>query len=176
LLSELICAVHAVQALDIVEECLNELRTQSAFPLPETKCYLTPHEHPVEGFPVLILKVCQLEHLMSLALSVSQKTLDKTTQGCKMRLETQALRNSAEPSAKQLAQTTMPRTEPETKSGLQKRAKGTEKNVSLNEGLRYLGCWLGIVAPYVGLRVTACNWAKLLETSDKPKAGSGRRA
>mmetsp|Transcript_2254 Transcript_2254/g.2811 ORF Transcript_2254/g.2811 Transcript_2254/m.2811 type:complete len:318 (-) Transcript_2254:20-973(-) len=52
-------------------------RKESTLPVPEAKCYLIQQDHPVEGCPVLAMKVCQLNKLLSIAFSAAEETSGK---------------------------------------------------------------------------------------------------
>jgi len=44
-------------------------------------------------------------------------------------------------------------------------AKSNVEETDEDPGVRYLLCWLGIVGPYVGLRINACHLSKLLNSN-----------
>eukprot|EP00470_Lotharella_oceanica_P002892 CAMPEP_0170167820 /NCGR_PEP_ID=MMETSP0040_2-20121228/1111_1 /TAXON_ID=641309 /ORGANISM="Lotharella oceanica, Strain CCMP622" /LENGTH=141 /DNA_ID=CAMNT_0010405951 /DNA_START=282 /DNA_END=707 /DNA_ORIENTATION=- len=55
--------------LKLAEAFLQDWKKKTQNSLPDIQSYLISQEHPVDGIPVFVLKVCQMEGLMSLALS-----------------------------------------------------------------------------------------------------------
>mmetsp|Transcript_6236 Transcript_6236/g.15045 ORF Transcript_6236/g.15045 Transcript_6236/m.15045 type:complete len:118 (+) Transcript_6236:665-1018(+) len=103
--------------------------------VPEAKCYLIMEEHPIEGYPVFATKVCQLEQLLYLALQTFPKN-PKTTSN----------RSDGQTS---------------TDNGSDKSVDEKKTNSHCDQhALRYLLCWMGLVGPFVGLEMKACDSAE----------------
>eukprot|EP00472_Partenskyella_glossopodia_P008851 CAMPEP_0197524000 /NCGR_PEP_ID=MMETSP1318-20131121/8794_1 /TAXON_ID=552666 /ORGANISM="Partenskyella glossopodia, Strain RCC365" /LENGTH=328 /DNA_ID=CAMNT_0043076841 /DNA_START=44 /DNA_END=1033 /DNA_ORIENTATION=- len=145
-------------ALDAIEEFLQKWKRKSFPALPETKYFLLPQEHPVDGRPVFALKICRLNSLMSLALRPIQTA---PTPPVKKKLKEQQ-----DPSVSSQSHKVLTEQDSETKpSDVDIRGN---KRVS---GLHYLLSWLGIVGPFVGLHVNSCKMASLLQRTRRSRLG-----